>query len=635
MTTAIESFLVLEKSLSNRISRQWQRNVASTMNQIIAHVSRGEFEKAMDLCPGLSLAETAENNQRFTEFVGMQATLFGASRLTQGHPSRTKFIGNKQPEEVGQASEAMVGMLATEASEAVCRLANELISEERAAQQDAAYKSDLGVDERSTTVYDVDSDDLVRKDATTGFIRRFTTNVDTNGKAFINLGSSLHTSRLSAWGFTQEANFRGISEYQVSEQLDNRTCPVCSAMHGRRFTVAPAAARLESQMSVQRMSELKSIAPWPKQDAASVKGLRQMSNSRITQNGWDTPPYHPLCRGVLVAAGSFKEKLPEPVTPRDATVDPFREPYKTTNEYYERFDNPGQANVEAVLARHNPEAADIIRGYEERIAVEQATKGDTFTRYFTGELDAKGKLVSGGFTAEREAEHLRIINKFLSPEDIARATPAAGEQPVVVLLGGRGGSGKTFLTEGVDKAFYKKNGYGKGAPIDIRDKIVLNSDLVKAAMPEYEGWNAAIVHRESSYLLKEIERRSREMGLNVIIDGTLQGVAKQSANILKYTEANYAVEGYYMHLPRHEAAFRAVFRSIKKDDPRYVPLEIILTNVDNEAAFDNLTKLFRRWGVWDNQVPNGTLPRHVTSTNLPKAVDISNSWLPNPPAGAP
>jgi len=301
MTTAVESFLVLEKSLSTRIFRQWKRDTDAVLNQIISHVNRGEFERAIDLCPDLSMAETVDNNLRYTEFIGMQATLFGASRLTQGHVRRTRFVNEDQPEAVSQASEAMVDMIGTEGSEDVCRVANELISEERAAQQDEAYKSD----------------EQVRRDATKGFIRKFQTSVRGNGEAFINLGSSLHTSRLSAWGFTQEAQFRGISQYQVSEQLDSRTCPVCRTMHGRKFAVSPAANKLQNWLSVKRLAELKSVAPWPKQDAKSVNRLAKMSRSKVQENGWDTPPYHPLCRGVLVAEGALPEKLPldDPLVP--------------------------------------------------------------------------------------------------------------------------------------------------------------------------------------------------------------------------------------------------------------------------------------------------------------------------------
>ena len=301
MTTAVESFLVLEKSLANRIFRQWQRDTDAVLNEIIAHVDRGEFARAIDLCPDLSMAETANNNLRYTEFIGMQATLFGASRLAQGHPSRTHFVNESQPEAVSQASEAMVDMLGGEGTEDVCRVANELISEERVAQQDETYKSD----------------EQVRRDATTGFIRKFQTSVRGNGKAFINLGSSLHTSRLSAWGFTQEAQFRGISQYQVSEQLDGRTCPVCRTMHGRKFAVAPAANKLQNWLSVKNMAEPKGVAPWPKQDKKSVARLSKMSRSAVQSNGWDTPPYHPLCRGVLVPAGSVPEKLPidDPLVP--------------------------------------------------------------------------------------------------------------------------------------------------------------------------------------------------------------------------------------------------------------------------------------------------------------------------------
>jgi predicted ABC-type ATPase len=601
MTTAVESFLVLEKSLSNRILKQWERDSNDAMRTILAAVNRGDFETAIDNCDGLSMAPAATHNQRFTEFIGMQATIFGASRLTRGNPRSTVFVdeGAKQPEEVTRASEAMVDMLGGTATEDVCREAQKLITEERAAQQEEAIKAD----------------EQVRKNSTSGFVKRFTSSVRGNGKAFIDIGSSLHTSRLSAWGFTQEANFRGIKFYQVSEQLDSRTCPVCRTMHGRKFAVRPAQTKLETQMSVTDMNELKSIAPWPKQDRKSVKLLAQMSNSRLQQNGWDTPPYHPLCRGVLVPAGSLEEKLPtQPelgdvreaplpnVSPDEIGVlDPHELPFTgSAAEYRDRFFVPG-VTPDDVLARHDPSVAGVIRDYETRL------KKRTSTHKTWQDSE-------GNWLPERVKLHNKIIDDVLNEDVIARATALEGEAPVMTILGGRGGSGKTFLTKGTDKK-------GKGAPVDLSNKVVLNSDEIKGLLPEYEGWNAGQVHVEGSYLLKRIEKIARQRRINVVLDTTMGGIDKATRTVGAYTEAGYTVEGYYMHLPRQEAAFRSVFRAIEKgEELRYVPIDIILQNLDNEDAFDALKHLFTRWGLWDNQVEPGALPRFVGGNNLPAGI---------------
>src|SRR5690606_24786573 len=103
--------------------------------------------------------------------------------------------------------------------------------------------------------------------------------------------------------------------------------------------------------------------------------------------------------------------------------------------------------------------------------------------------------------------HRKIAAHFLSPERIRAATPPDGVQPTFTLLGGRGGSGKSWF---------------KGKVYDPNKAIVLDADEIKGMLPEYEGWNAHQVHEESSDILEGLLRKARELGLNVVLDGTLK-----------------------------------------------------------------------------------------------------------------
>lgn len=295
MAVNIESFLVLEKSLSSRLHNSWRRDAAGPTRKIIEAVQSGDFVEAVELCDELSLADSAERNRRFAEFVGMQAVLYGASRITNGNPRRTSFMAKDRPEEVKRAADVLVKMLGSNATESVCRQANELLSKERADQQE----------------------EHVQKQATAGFVKGFTSFVDKQGDVFIDLGASLHTSRLASWGFTVEAEIRGITRFQVNEQLDGRTCPVCQEMHGRTFEVEHARRKLENWLSVDNQDELKGVAPWPSQSKGSVAELKTMTAAEVAGRGWDTPPYHPLCRGILVPAGTVSrvETVQVPILP--------------------------------------------------------------------------------------------------------------------------------------------------------------------------------------------------------------------------------------------------------------------------------------------------------------------------------
>lgn len=59
------------------------------------------------------------------------------------------------------------------------------------------------------------------------------------GKGLLQLVSQLHTSRLSAFGFCAEAEVMEVNDYQITEQLDNRVCPVC-VLEGERVAFDPS-----------------------------------------------------------------------------------------------------------------------------------------------------------------------------------------------------------------------------------------------------------------------------------------------------------------------------------------------------------------------------------------------------------
>jgi hypothetical protein len=136
----------------------------------------------------------------------------------------------------------------------------------------------------------------------------FSSFVDSAGKTFFNIASSLHTSRLSAWGYTAEARYLGIRRYQVDEQLDNRTCEVCQIMNGKTFDVADARDFLDVVTRTEDPDELRTLQPWPSQSKQAIEDLRAMSDDELVAAGWHVPPYHPRCRGLLSKA---LEQVPE------------------------------------------------------------------------------------------------------------------------------------------------------------------------------------------------------------------------------------------------------------------------------------------------------------------------------------
>lgn len=219
----------------------------------------------------------------------------------------------------------------------------------------------------------------------------------------------------------------------------------------------------------------------------------------------------------------------------------------------------------------------------------------------TNKLVSEGgyKLPNGQWTPERVAIQNDIIAKNLTPEKVAAATPKPGEQPVLHILGGRGGSGKGWFT--------KEPGH-----IDLNTSLYLNSDDFKEAFPEWKGWNAGQLHEESGVVGESLEKAAREAGLNVTIDTTLGDTAVSKQRIAEFKKAGYKIVGHYMYAAPDTAARRAVQRLIDGNKEngrgRFVPPEYSIGSVMNEHNFDTARKDMDSWEIYDNNV-DGRAPQ--------------------------
>ena len=247
-----------------------------------------------------------------------------------------------------------------------------------------------------------------------------------------------------------------------------------------------------------------------------------------------------------------------------------------------------KGHASALFAEHpstGKTADDIVKdfpGMAEKIA---AVKKKIAAGTATDKLHKR----DGEYTPERKALHSKIIRSLLSPDAVARATPPPGQKPTVTFLGGRGGSGKSWLT---------KKGEG---PVDGEHAIILNSDDVQEHLPEYQGWNAAHTHDEAAEIVENVENVARGAGLNVILDATMRSEGGVKKKLERFQKAGYDVKGYYMFLPPEEAAKRALQRYDRGGEKgRYVPPEYTLGSTANEKNFDSFMPSFKQWGVYKN-----------------------------------
>lgn len=260
-----------------------------------------------------------------------------------------------------------------------------------------------------------------------------------------------------------------------------------------------------------------------------------------------------------------------------------------------------QSNASKVYSAPTKTADEIINAIPGAMEAVNSVRQKLGQGVTTNSLVKDGGFMqeNGQYTPEREAIHREIVKKFLNQESVEKYTPKNGEKPTLTILGGRGGSGKSWFT--------KPNGI-----IDTNKSLLLDSDAVKEALPEYKGWNAALLHEESSHIVGLIDKGAAKLGMNVILDGTLKSNDSIMNRVSTYQGAHdYDLVGRYMYASPETAATRAFSRFAKdgKFNGRFVPPEVILSNTKNEQNFDALSPKFKEWSIYDN---NGTAPKLVS-----------------------
>lgn len=243
---------------------------------------------------------------------------------------------------------------------------------------------------------------------------------------------------------------------------------------------------------------------------------------------------------------------------------------------------------------------------------------DTAMKHTVGgrwETNSKGKkeYVWDSWKPERLKVWDEILNKEtvdgkLVDIDWEAKKPAEGERPRIILLGGRGGSGKSKFTD-PDKPLGDDS-------FDKSKFLVIDPDEYKTQLPEYKslvdggsefgGLNAWEVHEESSAMKKLQLDRALERGVNVILDGTMAQYGSVKKTLDKFKASNYIVDVAFMELPREQSAVRGVSRAMRVNSKtgvpsgRYVPTDLMLGMTNCEENFVNLIPDADNWVLYEN-----------------------------------
>jgi len=302
----IEAFLSIEQGLAAKLNRAWVDYANKVVHAVGLALDDEDYTTAYELAGALSMAEVVAKNKEAIRYYTYAALFHGAGRLQENLKQSVVSSGALDPF-VSKVGANLVQQILGPALE----LAQDSLVQTIAEAEQLDPTTPFGPSERGALEVVVTK--LAR-------LARPLTSFRKEGSKQLQLVSALHTSRVSAYGFTAEAQATEVDVYAINEQLDNRICPVCTVMHGKTFAVNDATEALEEILLVDNPESLKILQPWPKQDKKSVALLAEMSPDELVTRNWHIPPFHPYCRGLLVHVGrvprvqdtpSFIEAFPD------------------------------------------------------------------------------------------------------------------------------------------------------------------------------------------------------------------------------------------------------------------------------------------------------------------------------------
>ena len=201
----------------------------------------------------------------------------------------------------------------------------------------------------------------------------------------------------------------------------------------------------------------------------------------------------------------------------------------------------------------------------------------------------------GNWDPEREKLHDQIV------ADVIGDTTSV-DKPQVLITGGLPGSGKSSVL--------KERGE------DLSNRVHIDSDAIKAKLPEYEGWNAALLHEEASHIVGRVLVQSVSQKKNVIYDATLKTEKSARDIVGKFESVGYDSKVVFVDVPMESAMNRAVSRFMGPTN-RYVPLDYLATHdTKNLATMNALKSDVDNWEHWDNSQPYGQPPTLVAQGGI-------------------
>lgn len=103
-----------------------------------------------------------------------------------------------------------------------------------------------------------------------------------------------------------------VSKYEIVNPMDSRTCPVCSHMNGKQFTVDQGMKVATAELKAKTPDAVKEAHPWIgpdelKEISPSAGQVSKSDSDKLAAEGLCLPPFHGRCRCVITIVKSDED----------------------------------------------------------------------------------------------------------------------------------------------------------------------------------------------------------------------------------------------------------------------------------------------------------------------------------------
>jgi hypothetical protein len=265
----LRGYIKVETALTRRLLRAW-RPLASTLFEPVATALESKkFGAAYDAAYNIDLRGLSWATSEQAKYMLYEAAAFGATMASSRR--KTVFTSGSYDRTLARVGRQFSLSIERNMTMRLHKLLVQLIA-------------------------DVENEGTIKKSAASKrYVREFVS-FEEGGDEALQMVSSLHSSRMAVWGFTSEAESRGVEEYQLNAVLDGRTSDFCRTVHGRRFKVEDGRNKIVAALDVEDPEDLRIVHPWPKQTRKAIEQYKAMTSDELRALGFLVPPFHPRCR---------------------------------------------------------------------------------------------------------------------------------------------------------------------------------------------------------------------------------------------------------------------------------------------------------------------------------------------------